>query len=50
MGFPKKIKEEALVKSGRCCCICNKFVGVLVNCHRGQISTLNLSELHQMIV
>jgi len=33
MGFPTKIKEEALVRSGRCCCICKKFEGVFVNVH-----------------
>lgn len=27
MAFSKKVKEEALIKSKRCCCICNEFCG-----------------------
>lgn len=33
MPFPNKVKEETLVKSRRCCCICNEFAGVYVNVH-----------------
>jgi len=33
MPFSDSIKEEALVKSRRCCCLCNDFAGVYVNVH-----------------
>ena len=33
MGFSPKIKEEALVRSRRCCCICHRFAGVFTNVH-----------------
>jgi len=33
MPFSKSIKEEALLNSRRCCCICHKFVGVYTNVH-----------------
>lgn len=33
MGFPKDIVDEALVASGRSCCICHKFCGVRIEVH-----------------
>ncbi|NTU72959.1 HNH endonuclease, partial [Candidatus Roizmanbacteria bacterium] len=33
MGFSKSIKEEALISSRRCCCICHEFVGLYTNVH-----------------
>lgn len=33
MGFSKKTKENALVKSRRCCCICHEFAGLYTNVH-----------------
>ena len=33
MSFSKNIKEKALVKSRRCCCLCHEFAGVYSNVH-----------------
>lgn len=33
MSFSSKIKEDALVASGRCCCICHKFCGTKIEVH-----------------
>jgi hypothetical protein len=33
MGFLSKVKEEALVRSRRCCCICWHFAGLYTNVH-----------------
>jgi HNH endonuclease len=33
MPFPPNIKAEALVASGRCCCICHRQCGVRIECH-----------------
>ena len=33
MPFPYIVKEEALVKSRRCCCVCNEFAGLYTNVH-----------------
>jgi len=33
MPFSSSIKEEALVKSRRCCCVCHEFAGVYANVH-----------------
>lgn len=33
MPFSNAVKEEVLVKSRRCCCICNEFAGVYSNVH-----------------
>jgi hypothetical protein len=33
MPFSAKIKETALVKSRRCCCVCHEFAGRSVNVH-----------------
>jgi hypothetical protein len=33
MSFPKEVKEIALVKSRRCCCVCHEFAGVYTNVH-----------------
>ena len=33
MGFPKGVKEKALIKSRRCCCVCHKFAGRDTNVH-----------------
>ena len=33
MSFPPKVREEALVRSRRCCCICHEFAGVFTNVH-----------------
>jgi hypothetical protein len=33
MPFPPKVKEDALVYSARCCCLCRKFAGVATNVH-----------------
>jgi hypothetical protein len=47
MPFSKRVKEEALVKSNRCCCVCHEFAGRNVNIHHiipesnGGSNTLN---------
>ncbi len=33
MPFYPKIKEEALVRSRRCCCVCQEFTGLYTNVH-----------------
>ncbi len=33
MGFPNNVKEEALVASGRRCCVCTKFKSVEIEVH-----------------
>jgi hypothetical protein len=33
MPFPKAVREEALVKSHRRCCVCHEFAGRAVNVH-----------------
>jgi hypothetical protein len=33
MPFSQTIREEALVASGRHCCICRRFVGTKIECH-----------------
>lgn len=33
MSFPKETVEDALVSSGRSCCICHKFCGVRIEMH-----------------
>jgi len=33
MPFPKSIREEALVKSQRHCCVCHEFAGRAINVH-----------------
>ncbi len=33
MPFPASVKEESLVKSRRCCCLCNEFAGLYTNVH-----------------
>jgi hypothetical protein len=33
MGFPTAVKEEALVRSRRHCCLCHKFAGLYTNVH-----------------
>lgn len=33
MGFPQAVSDEALVKCGRCCCICHKFCGTKIELH-----------------
>jgi hypothetical protein len=33
MGFPPSVKEEALVRSRRCCCVCHEFAGLYTNVH-----------------
>ena len=33
MSFPKSVEIEALVKCGRCCCICHKFCGTKIELH-----------------
>ena len=33
MPFPDRVKEEALVRSRRCCCLCNEFAGLYTNVH-----------------
>lgn len=33
MSFPHSVKEDALVKSRRCCCLCNEFAGLYTNVH-----------------
>ena len=33
MPFQKEIKETALVKSRRCCCVCHEFCGLYTNVH-----------------
>ena len=33
MPFSNSIKEEALVRSRRCCCVCHEFAGLYINVH-----------------
>jgi hypothetical protein len=33
MSFPARVKKQALVACGRCCCICHKFCGVKIEVH-----------------
>jgi len=33
MSFSGPVKEEALVRSRRCCCVCHEFAGLFVNVH-----------------
>jgi hypothetical protein len=33
MPFPDSVKEEALVRSRRSCCVCNEFTGLFSNVH-----------------
>lgn len=33
MGFPAKVKEDALVSCGRHCCVCHKFCGTKIEVH-----------------
>lgn len=33
MAFGENVKREALVRSKRCCCICNQFAGLFINVH-----------------
>jgi hypothetical protein len=33
MSFPAKVKEDALVASGRHCCICHRFCGIKMEVH-----------------
>ena len=33
MGFPPKVKEEALLACGRHCCLCHKFCGIKIEVH-----------------
>lgn len=33
MPFPNSVKEEALVRSRRCCCVCHQFAGLYTNVH-----------------
>jgi len=33
MPFAQAVKIEALVATGRCCCICHKFCGIKIECH-----------------
>ena len=33
MGFDKNVREDALVASARCCCICHEFKGIKVEVH-----------------
>ncbi|MBR6862289.1 MAG: HNH endonuclease [Acidaminococcaceae bacterium] len=33
MGFPKEVSDEALVRCGRCCCICHLFCGTKIESH-----------------
>ncbi|MFT2092156.1 HNH endonuclease [Paraglaciecola sp. 2405UD69-4] len=51
MPFPKKIREEALVKSNRFCCVCHEFAGRSVNVHHIiQEADGGLNELSNAIV
>jgi hypothetical protein len=34
--FSQRVKEEALVRSRRCCCVCHEFAGVYTNVHHIQ--------------
>jgi len=36
MPFPLKAREEALVRSRRCCCVCREFAGLYTNVHHIQ--------------
>lgn len=36
MSFQAAIREEALVRSRRCCCVCHEFAGLYVNVHHIQ--------------
>jgi len=33
MPFPNSVKEDALVRSRRCCCLCQEFAGLYTNVH-----------------
>jgi hypothetical protein len=33
MPFSQQVKTDALVASGRCCCICHRFCGTKIECH-----------------
>ena len=33
MGFPPKVKEDALIACGRSCCICHRFCGLKIELH-----------------
>ncbi len=33
MSFPPKVKEDALVACGRCCCLCHRFCGLKIEIH-----------------
>lgn len=33
MPFPPSVKEEALVRSRRCCCVCQEFAGLHIAVH-----------------
>jgi hypothetical protein len=33
MPFPKPVREDALFRSRRCCCVCQEFAGVYTNVH-----------------
>jgi HNH endonuclease len=33
MGFPQKVKEDALIAAGRHCCLCHKFCGTKIEVH-----------------
>lgn len=33
MPFPQKVKEDALINSRRCCCVCHTFAGLYTNVH-----------------
>lgn len=33
MAFQPRVKEDALVRSRRCCCVCNEFAGLYTNVH-----------------
>ena len=33
MPFPNAVREEALLRSGRTCCVCHRFVGLKIEVH-----------------
>lgn len=33
MPFSTEVREEALIKSARCCCICHRFTGIKIEVH-----------------
>lgn len=33
MSWPKEVRDEVLIKSGRHCCICHKFCGLKIELH-----------------